>query len=144
MRKLVSAWNGFQFELFFALICLASGLPLAFGVVPSPTSVTAVLPKLMVIAWGCSLSLGGGCISYGILWRFYRPAQFIAGLYVERAGLYMLSSAVVVFILAVTLFAGAPSFFAAALYGAFVAACISRSRSISLEINIIRSHGDTV
>lgn len=78
---------------------------------------------------------------YGIMWRYFKPKQFIAGLYVERAGLYMLVSSISCFIIAAVVFSGAPSVFVALLIGAFVAACISRSRSIGKEISIIREHG---
>ncbi len=141
MQRIVVAWSGFQFELLIAIMCMLTGLPLGFGVAPSPSSIAAVLPTFGQIAWGISLSLGGASVVYGIVWRYFKPTQFIAGLYIERGGLYMLASSVSCFVIAAVVFAGAPSAFVAAFVGAFVAACISRTRSIKREIAIIRQHG---
>lgn len=144
MRRIGVAWTGFQFELFVAIMCTLIGLPLAAGIAPQPNSVVAVFPSFAVIVWGLSLTLGGASVVYGILWRHFRPVRFISGLLMERAGLYMLASSISCFIIAAIVFAGLPSIFMALLVGAFVAACVSRIRSINKEISIIREHGGNV
>lgn len=141
VRRLASAWQGFQFELLIAFIFAVSGLPLALGVAPNPTSIIAVLPDIARVVWGILLSTGGFLVLWGIIWRHYNPIKFVSGLYLERAGLYMLGSSTAVFVLAIVVFAGTAGFFAGMTYGAFAAACASRTRSIGKEIGIIREHG---
>lgn len=143
LHRVVRAWTGYQFEILWAIVCLLVGLPLASGLAPSPTSVNALLPVVHRIVWGISLTLGGGLTLFGILWRHLDSSRFIPGLYVERAGLFMLGTSAAVFVVVLWFYAGAPSLYVAAVYGAFIAACISRTRSIGTEINIIREHGGT-
>lgn len=143
VHRLLRAWTGFQFELLWAVVCLLVGLPLASGLAPSPTSVNALLPSVLRVIWGMSLTLGGGLTLSGILWRHIDASRFISGLYVERAGLVMLGTSAAVFVIVIWFYAGAPTLFVAAIYGAFIAACISRTKSIGMEISIIREHGGT-
>lgn len=143
VHRIIRAWAGYQFEILWAVVCLLVGLPLASGLAPSPSSVNALLPTVLRVVWGISLTLGGGLTLSGILWRHLNVNRFVSGLYVERSGLLMLGTSAAAFVLVVWFYAGAPSLFVAAIYGAFIAACVSRTRSIGMEISIIREHGET-
>lgn len=140
-RRFLVAWSGFQFEMLIALVCVLTGFPLAIGLLPTPNAIDALLPEIVRSAWGISLTLGGAFTLGGILWRYYNRTQFLAGLYLERAGLGMLGAAVIVYVTSIALVIGVPSIFSSSIYGAFVAACYSRSRSIGREIRIIKEYG---
>lgn len=136
------AWGVHQFELWVALLCMISGLPLALGVAPSPNSALAVMPTWTFFLWGLSLSLGGGCTVTGILWRYLNKQQFIAGLLVEKAGLFMLGAACAVLALAIGFYAGGPGLLTSGICGALAAACASRIRTINKEAKIVKEHGE--
>jgi hypothetical protein len=140
MRGIMRAWNTAQFELFVALLCMVSGVPLSLGIAPNPNSIVATLPTWAVVAWGVSLSFGGGCTVTGILWRHINELQFIAGLYVEKAGLYMLGSACLVLALAIGIHVGGSGLVTSGICGALAAACVSRVRTINKEAKIVKEH----
>lgn len=137
----MKAWSMHQFELFVALLCMVSGLPLAFGIAPSPNSVVATMPTWTHFAWGLSLSLGGLCTVTGILWRYLNPKQFLSGLKVEEAGLWMLGSACTVLALTIGFYAGGAGILVAGLCGALAGACLSRIRTTHKEAKIVKEHG---
>jgi hypothetical protein len=141
MRGLMRAWSLFQFELFVALLCTVTGLPLAFGIAPSPNSIAATLPTWTLFLWGVMLSVGGLCTVAGILWRHYNEQQFLAGLKVEEAGLWMLGSCSAVLAIAISAYAGSVGLLTAGIFGALAAACVSRIRTTHKEAKIVREHG---
>lgn len=136
------AWGAYQFELFVAILCMVSGIPLAIGVAPSPNSVIAVMPTWTFFAWGLSLSLGGGCTVTGILWRYFDKRQFLAGCLVEKAGLFMLGTSCSVLGLAIAFYAGATGTLTAGLCFALMLACFSRIRTINKEASIVKEYGE--
>lgn len=142
MRGIVRAWGLFQFELFVALLCMISGLPLAFGVAPSPNSAIAVMPTWTFFAWGVFLSLGGFCTVTGILWRYIDKRQFMVGLLIEKAGLFMLMAECLVLAIAVVYYAHGPGSLQAGILVALVLACWSRIRTINKEASIVKEHGE--
>lgn len=142
MKGILRAWNAFQFELFVAMLCMYTGLPLALGVVPAPHSIAYTLPPWTLSIWGLMLSLGGLCTVTGILWRYINKVQFVAGLYVEKAGLWMLGSCSIVLGIAIGYYAGDVGLLTAGVFGALAAACFSRIRTINKEADIVKEYGE--
>lgn len=74
---------GNSFEVFTAALCLVSGLPTLLAG-PTPTSLEALLPPVLVRVWGGELVIGGALIVAGVLTNRHR---------LERAGLVQLGPA---------------------------------------------------
>jgi hypothetical protein len=120
-----------QFKVFFMILCLFAGIPLALGA-PAPSSVVAALPVLVIRLWGVTLALGGVTSLVGIAMRHAtRSRLFIEGLIIEGAGLVALASAAATFATVIIVVnATWSAAFGTATYFMFVAACIFRFRTI--------------
>lgn len=132
------------FELFFVLLCFLAGIPLATRAAPSPSSLEAALPLLVVKLWGVTLSSGGFVSLCGILLRHPNPyrttkkPRYIEGLLIEGGGLIALASAAAVIALAIITRTGLEALFGTATYFMFVAACAYRFITIKRTVAKMR------
>ena len=142
MRTIGKAWDAHNYELWTAALCLVMGVPLVARVAPSPNSIATYLPSWALLAWGVILTLGGLCTVIGILWRYFRPNQFLAGLMVEKAGQFMLGAACSSLCVAIAAYAGSRGFLVSGVFGGLGLAAVSRIRTINKEHKIVQDHGD--
>ena len=126
------------FELLFGFIAIGGGLGAALGVV-SPTSINAVLPMLVVHAWGVLQFAAGVAVVAGIVISG-RTGSLLTGWRVERAGLWPLAITLVIYAVVAIVYSGARAIYPAAWYAVFAAACIARARALSRLEATVQKH----
>lgn len=126
------------FELLFGLIAILGGAAAAVGVV-SPTSINAVLPLLVVRAWGVLQLASGVAVVAGVVVSS-RSGSLLTGWRVERAGLWPLAATLVIYVVVALVYSGTRAIYPAAWYAVFAAACIARARALSRLEATVRKH----
>lgn len=139
MSKKPGPLSEHPFELLFGLLAFLAGLALTLGAV-APTSLNATLPVIVVRAWGVSQLLAGTFMVVGIVIRYWRPALFVYGLRVERAGLVPLSAACAVYGIVAIGYAGVRALYPAGVLAAVAIACLARTRAVAHLEQTIRRH----
>lgn len=123
------------FEVFTAILCMVSGLPLVLGEVEAD-SVNASLPHLMAQLWGGVL-LGGSLLTLiGLIIAnaTQGPKAFhrmISGHKIERLGLLALAWAGAIYAASILLAVGLGGFVAAMLILVFACTCLVRAFVLS-------------
>lgn len=123
------------FEVFTAILCLISGVPLAIGKIEAD-SIEASLPRLFAHGWGISLLTGAVLTLVGLIIanNVNGPRAFhrmIAGHKIERLGLLTLSWASGIYACSILLAVGVGGFVAAMLIFTFSLTCLTRAFVLS-------------
>lgn len=152
LRTINKVMSEMPFEVLITLMCLFSGLPMALGILPSPSSVLSTLPVWAIRCWGVMLSVGGLTTIIGLLMSHAtRNRKFVEGLYIEGGGMLILGSGALVFGLTIMAAAGMRSIFSVCVYLALTASCFFRFRTAkqtvrkmkeAIDLERKRIHGD--
>lgn len=127
-------------QTFLSCLCVVSGLPLLFGQIGA-TSIEALLPPALAVAWGCALTFGSGTALLGAYWPPARgltqwsPTEahaeaLLRAVTVERIGLAMVGVPAMCYALVALLFGGWGGSIVAGLAFGFGLACRRRVRDI--------------
>ncbi|MEO3856249.1 hypothetical protein [Acrocarpospora sp. B8E8] len=126
------------FELLFGLIAILGGAAAALGVV-SPTSINALLPLLVVRAWGVLQLAAGVSVVAGIVLSA-RADRLVLGWRLERAGLWPLAATLIIYAGVALAHSGMRALYPASFYLVFAAACVARARALARLEETIRKH----
>jgi hypothetical protein len=111
LKHILQALQVASIEVFVALLCLVSGLPILISPTAfAPTAVLALMPLWLVLCWGVCLTLGGLADLIGIATE---------NLYIRRAGLILLSAGSLVMAMGVLSLTGSTRLFVAGTYLVF-------------------------
>lgn len=152
LRAVDRIMSEMPFEVLITFLCLATGLPMAVGILPSPASLIRVLPGWSIQCWGAMLSMGGLLTFVGLgLSHATKHRKFIEGLYIEGAGMLILGAGTLVFGLTIAAAAGWRALFGMLVYFVMAASCFFRFRTLrrtvsemkkAVEIERGHLHGD--
>lgn len=109
-RRVLKAMQVSSLEIFIAVLCLVSGLPILINPVLFAPVVLAALPMALIIAWAVALVLGGGLMLGGVVSR---------NVYILRAGLILVSAAAFVVGMLVLLISGYTRIFSVGVFFLF-------------------------
>jgi hypothetical protein len=123
------------FEVFTAILCISSGLPLALGRITA-TSIEASVPPMFARVWGIVLLVGAILTLIGLIWANAvsgpRALQrMITGHRIERLGLLSLAWAGGVYAVSVLLAVGRGGLIASTIILIFALTCLTRAFVLS-------------
>lgn len=88
-------------QVFLISLCLLTSLPTLLGQVPAPSSINAVLPHWMRIAWSAYLCVGSLIVLIGMFW-----SKRVTGMIVEQSGLVAVAGGSFLYALAILITVG--------------------------------------
>ena len=118
------------FELFMLVVCLFAGIPTIADGPPAPQSIEALLPQLLVLGWGISLSVGAFIALLGIF--LFGAAT---GIILEQVGLVMVGTACVFYGIAIWIVIGVTGAVSGGIVFGFGCACLWRWRQLQKLVN---------
>jgi hypothetical protein len=120
-------------EMMLLGLCLISGLSFVAGAA-APTSIEAVMPGWLVVAWYVALLVAGVVGLVGNAW----PGNIGTGLLIRLSGQVLAVGPAAAYSIAALVFAGPPAFFPAAITLAFALICLWTARHLAEDLRILR------
>ena len=136
MKRILHSLRIASIEVFVALLCLLSGLPILFNPATfAPASVIVAFPMVLVIAWALCLVVGGGLNLVGLA---------VDNPYLRRAGLAMLAGGATFMALSILFVAGWVKLFSIGVYLIFAWACAARYVTLGTDLKARRKRWEKV
>lgn len=120
-------------ELMLLGLCLLSGLTYLAGATP-PSSVEAVMPGWLVVAWYWCLTVAGVTGIAGNLW----PGDLGTALLVRLSGQIAAAGTAAAFAVCALSFAGTPALFAGGLILAWSIVCLWTAKYLVEDLRVVR------
>lgn len=119
------------FQTFLLALCVVSGIPLAFGM-STASSIEALLPEWMAVAWGVSLVTGA---ALGLTGSYWPRSNYATALTLERVGLVIAGPAAIVYACVIFIYGWPGGVVAGLITLAFGASCLQRAHDIGKVIH---------